>query len=169
MADAFIALGSNLGNRLHHLIASVDLLRSTEKIISIAPLYESSAYGYTEQPMFLNSAIMLQTTAEPLVLLERLKEIEKQVGRKQRIRWGPREIDLDIVFYDQLIMRNDRLTIPHPDFQNRRFVLQPLTDMAPGFISPLHQKTLLQLLNVCTDTTKLILTSTEWYPHGLKI
>ena len=97
MAEVFIALGSNLGDRLNYLIKSVNLLNLIGNVSSIAKLYQSSAYGFTAQPFFLNSAILLQTDIVPLNLLERLKNIEREVGRKKRIRWGPREIDLDII------------------------------------------------------------------------
>ncbi len=144
-------------------------MQEQNTILRIAPLYRSSAYGYTHQPDFLNTALLLETTAKPFDLLKCLKSIEESVGRKQRIRWGPREIDLDIIFYDEEVLNTPELTIPHPDFHNRRFVLQPLADIAPDFISPTHRKSVKELLNKCADKTTITLIATEWYGNGLQI
>jgi len=169
MAEVYLALGSNLGDRRQYLIQAVNSLQEKDKILMIAPLYRSSAYGYTNQPDFLNTALLLETTAKPFDLLKFLKSIEESVGRKQRIRWGPREIDLDIIFYDDEVLNTPDLVIPHPDFHNRRFVLQPLADIAPDFISPTHRKSVKELLNKCADKTTITLIAMEWYGNGLQI
>ena len=119
MADVYIALGSNIGDRKRHLLKAINKIHSIGEIISIAPLYLSSAYGFFEQPDFYNSIVLLKTKLEPLKLLNKLKLIEVEVGRKNRIRWGPREIDLDIIFYNQEIIETNELTVPHPDFKNQ--------------------------------------------------
>ncbi|GAB4339383.1 MAG: 2-amino-4-hydroxy-6-hydroxymethyldihydropteridine diphosphokinase [Calditrichia bacterium] len=131
-------------------------------VIAVSPIYESSAYGKTDQPAFLNAVVALKTPQNPLNLLSELKAIEKRLGRQRRERWGPREVDLDIIFYGQEVMSDDRLTIPHPDFHNRRFVLQPLCDIRPAWWSPVHQMSVSGLLEICRDTTKLTQFAKDW-------
>ena len=169
MAEVYIAIGSNLGNRLEYLRNAVNSLNKVGKVLAIAKLYQSGAYGYSRQPSFYNSAVLLETKLAPVELLNALKNIEKKGGRKKRVRWGPREIDLDIIFYDQKMLQTKQLTLPHPDFHNRRFVLQPLADIAPDFVSPTHRKSVLELLNNCQDSTKNKLIETEWYSNGTQI
>ena len=166
MADVYIALGSNIGDRKRHLLKAINKIHSIGEIISIAPLYLSSAYGFFEQPDFYNSIVLLKTKLEPLKLLNKLKLIEVEVGRKNRIRWGPREIDLDIIFYNQEIIETNELTVPHPDFKNRSFVLQPLKDIASELKSPKDRKTVAELLNNCKDDTKIELISKNWFING---
>lgn len=163
MANVYIGIGSNLGDRKKYLRNAINLLHSVGTVEQIAALYETSAYGLIDQPSFLNSALLIKTTQEPEELLISLKEIEKQVGRVKRIRWGPREIDLDIVFYDDIRLNSKTLTIPHSDFHNRLFVLYPLFDLAPDFVSPTHQKTIKELLKVCHDSTNIELIDKDWY------
>ncbi len=169
MSEALIAIGSNVGDRCSYLKQAVDNIQSLGDVKQVAPLYETSAYGLTDQPDFLNSVILLRTSVKPKTLLHKLKSIEVTVGRKERIRWGPREIDLDIIFYDDKILRTVDLSIPHPDFQNRRFVLEPLADIAPEWKSPIDGKTVLELLNNCADKTIIELVEKDWYPDGVKV
>ena len=165
MTPVYLAIGSNLGDRKKHLIDAINLLHSYAAVEAIAPLYETSAYGMTDQPSFLNSALRIKTKQKPEELLATLKEIEKKVGRKKRVRWGPREIDLDIIFFDDLILNSPDLFIPHPDFHNRRFVLKPLRDLDPDFISPSHRKSISELLTICHDLTNIELIERDWYPQ----
>jgi 2-amino-4-hydroxy-6-hydroxymethyldihydropteridine diphosphokinase len=169
MPDAVIAIGSNVGDRYSYLKQAVDKIQSLGNVEQVAPLYETSAYGFTDQPDFLNSALLLRTMVTPRTLLHELKAIEDQLGRKQRIRWGPREIDLDIIFYDDLQMQSHELSIPHPDFHNRRFVLEPLSEIAPEWKSPTDGRTVVQLLNNCPDKTIIEVVNKEWYPDGVKV
>lgn len=169
MPEAVIAIGSNVGNRLWYLKKAVDQLHSIAKVLSVAPLYETTPYGFKEQPDFLNSVILMQTTLSPHDLLQRLKDIETAVGRKKREKWGPREIDLDIIFYDNLSLHSADLTIPHPDFRNRRFVLKPLNDIAPQWKSPLDGETVSEMLDKCIDETIIEMLESDWYPDGIKI
>jgi 2-amino-4-hydroxy-6-hydroxymethyldihydropteridine diphosphokinase len=169
MAKVCIALGSNLGDRRENFIRALKKFITFGKILSIAPLYRSEAYGYKEQPDFFNSVVILETELKPKILLDKLKEIEKTIGRKQRRRWGPREIDLDIIFYDREVMESKKLTVPHPDFHNRKFVLKPLVDVAPDYLPPLHTLKIWQILEECKDNTNVVMIEKNWYPNGIEL
>jgi 2-amino-4-hydroxy-6-hydroxymethyldihydropteridine diphosphokinase len=163
MTPAFIALGSNVEPRLNYLTAAIHRLQALGKIIAIAPLYRSSAYGVEDQADFLNSACILNTNFLALDLLNSLKDIEEKLGRKKRFRWGPREIDLDIIFYDKQVIEKDKLVIPHQDYKNRIFVIKPLCDLDANFIPPGEDKNLAQLLAECTDKTQIKLEAENWW------
>jgi 2-amino-4-hydroxy-6-hydroxymethyldihydropteridine diphosphokinase len=165
MSKVFLALGANLGDRRLNFIKSIDQLKKIGNIKAIGGLYQSSAYGYTKQPFFYNSALLLDTTLAPDALLVACKGIEKLVGRKYRRRWRPRELDLDIIFYGNIVFNNKKLTVPHPDFHNRRFVLLPLVDICDNFISPTHTMTIAEILKNCPDTTSIKLISKKWYSN----
>lgn len=169
MSEAIIALGSNVGDRHRYLTTAVHHIGRLGDLSGIAPLYETGPYGFTDQADFLNSALRIQTSLEPEELLAQLKQIETEVGRRQRIHWGPREIDLDIIFYDRRIVRTEILTIPHPDFHNRMFVMKPLVRIAPEFVSPVHLRTVRELMEICQDQTIVKLIETHWYRNGIKI
>lgn len=162
MAAVFLALGSNLEPREYYMRQAVCRLGNLGKILKVSRLYESDPYGVTEQPAFLNSALILETAFPPRELLPALKTIEQQLGRRKRERWGPREIDLDIIFYGELVVQEKNLHIPHYDYRNRRFVLQPLADLEPEFIAPDTGQTLRQALQDCPDRSRLTLYKTEW-------
>lgn len=136
MAQIYLALGSNVGNCHQSIADAIKLLQPTVADIQQAPLYITKAVGYTDQADFLNTVVSGQTNLEPLLLLGFVKDIEEKIGRQKRFRWGPREIDIDIIFYDSLVMDDSRLTIPHPRFAERDFVLKPLTDLAPDAVDP---------------------------------
>ena len=135
-ATVFLGLGSNLGDRQGNLLAAVQMLRQWASIEQISSLYETDPVGLEDQPRFLNCAVRIKTDLDPRGLLTALKEIERRVGRRPRGRWGPREIDLDILFYGDLILVEDDLIIPHPRAHERLFVLRPLSDIAPELIHP---------------------------------
>ena len=166
MADVVIALGSNLGDSLNYLHRALLKIRNLGTILKIASLYKSSAYGFQEQPDFLNTVIILNTKLKPQELLKALKQIEMDLGRTRTKRWGPREIDLDIILYDQLKIISENLTVPHPDFHNRNFVLLPLSEIAPELNSPVHEKTVSALLEKCGDKTQIKLWDKSWYTNG---
>ena len=140
---SYIALGSNKGDRFVHLTRAIqeiilDMNNSVEKVSSI---YETLPYGYKDQKNFYNAVIKIRTSYELLDLLDLLKSVEKKIGREVSKRWGPREIDLDILFYNDLIFSNDRITVPHKEAAKRDFVLAPLSEIAPDFNHPaLNQK-----------------------------
>jgi len=149
MVIAYIGLGSNLGNRRKNIEKALDYLNKIDsvKVIKVSQLIETKPAGGPKQGKYLNAAAEIKTELSPEQLLESLKEIEKRLGRKQaRVKWGPREIDLDILFYgDKKIGKKD-LKIPHPYLHERYFVLKPLSEIAPEFIHPKIKKTVSQML-----------------------
>ncbi len=142
----YLALGTNLGDRLAKLRAAIKALSPEINVIAKSKVYETPPWGYENQPAFLNMAVKCETNLEPESLLKRLKQLEVQLGREQSFRWGPRLIDIDILFYDNLILKSESLTIPHPRLHERAFVLVPLTDIASDFIHPVFKKTIKELL-----------------------
>lgn len=154
--DAFLGLGSNLGDRQMNLEAAIQMLDTVPDIWvkKRSPLYETAPYGYTEQPPFVNGCIEIETLYTPEELLEVLHKIEHQLGRIREIHWGPRTIDLDILLYDQLVMDTEDLHIPHIDMANREFVLQPLSDIAGAYRHPVLHQTIDALLNQLKEKNK---------------
>ncbi len=142
MATTYLALGSNLDDPIKYITDAIELLHSMIHNITCAPLYTSKAIGYTNQPDFVNTAIRGSTDLGPIELLEFIKSVEKKIGRIDRFRWGPREIDIDIIFYDNIILRTGTLSIPHSQFSKRDFVLKPLVDISPKIIDPQSKKLL---------------------------
>lgn len=144
---ACLAVGSNVGNRPGHIQAAYDALNADAKcrVIKTSELVRTTAYGGVEQNEFFNGAFVMETLYTPEELLEKIHEIEKASGRERKQHWGPRTLDLDIIFYDDVIMYTDVLQIPHVDMQNRDFVLEPLSQIVPYKIHPLLGKTVIQL------------------------
>lgn len=137
ICDAYIALGSNLGDREGYLSAAVSQisgLRET-RLKAVSKVYETKPVGYAEQGSFLNMAVCVETGLEPASLLEELQRIERSLDRVRYIHWGPRTIDLDILLYGDLTVDTQKLVIPHPRMAERAFVLVPLKDIHPGFVS----------------------------------
>lgn len=144
----FIALGTNLGNRMGNLRQAVRSLPPTVLPVRVSPVYETQPWGYEQQPTFLNAVLEAETSLKPGALLAYLKDIEIRLGRQPGFRNGPRAIDLDVLFYDQQIVALPGLEIPHPRLHERAFVLVPLANLAPDFIHPILQQTVLELLQV---------------------
>lgn len=143
----YIALGTNLGQREANLQAARDAFLPEIQILAQSPLYQTEPWGVTDQPDFLNQVVKAETNLSPLELLDYLKNVEKQVGRTPTVRYGPRIVDLDILFYGDLVFENERLTIPHPRLAERAFVLVPLFKTAPDFRHPILRKTISELLS----------------------
>ncbi len=135
---AFIAVGSNMGERETYIKNAIDNLAADEciKILSVSDLIETKPYGVTDQDDFLNGVFKIETLYSPEELLARLHIEEQEAGRKRLMHWGPRTLDLDIIFYDDIIMSSDTLVIPHPDMTNRSFVLDPICQIDPYVIHP---------------------------------
>ncbi|HHV95318.1 MAG TPA: 2-amino-4-hydroxy-6-hydroxymethyldihydropteridine diphosphokinase [Clostridiaceae bacterium] len=132
--EAYIALGSNIGNRFENIqnaIKAISMIENTT-VIKLSKIYETDPVGYVEQDKFLNMVVKIKTGLDPWALLERLQNIEIMLKRERTIRWGPRTIDLDILTYDDLVLNHPKLTIPHPEMLKRAFVLIPLRDIDPN-------------------------------------
>jgi 2-amino-4-hydroxy-6-hydroxymethyldihydropteridine diphosphokinase len=136
MATVYLGLGSNLGNRARNIYRALRLLGSRVRLGNISSMYETEPVGLAEQPWFLNLVCCGETDLSPEALLNLAKTIERQMGRKRGVRFGPRLIDVDILVYDDLVLSTPLLQIPHPRLHQRAFVLIPLSEVAPGLILP---------------------------------
>jgi 2-amino-4-hydroxy-6-hydroxymethyldihydropteridine diphosphokinase len=145
-AIAYLALGSNLGDRLANLKTAIAAISPAVTVLAVSPVYETPPWGMTDQPAFLNMVLRSETHLAPLTLLAYLKHLETQLGRLPSVHYGPRLIDMDILFYDDLVMNTPELTIPHPHLHERAFVLVPLADLAAEFIHPVFGKPVRQIL-----------------------
>lgn len=158
VTDAYIGLGSNLGDRGVNLIQATEMIESRlGDVINKSPLYETAAFGKTNQPDFYNQVIVVRTGFIPEELLNELHEIEKNMGRKRVEKWGSRHIDLDILFYGELIQEDGNFKVPHPGIQYRKFVLAPLNDIAPHFVHPKLGITVGKLFKMCPDDSRITL------------
>ncbi len=146
-----LAIGANIGDRLASLRGAVEALSPYMTIKAVSPVYETAPAYATDQPAFLNAALMGETALDPIKLLYTVKELERELGRTPTFRYGPRLIDIDILFYDDLEMVSSELTIPHPLMCERIFVLKPLADIAPDWVHPAAKVTVRELLDVLPD------------------
>lgn len=154
MSTAYLLIGGNLGNRYAYLQNARQLIRQyCGKIVDFSAIYETAAWGVTEQPCFYNQALTVHTILKPQQLMQQLLQIEEMMGRKRTVKMGPRIIDLDILLVDGEIISSPLLTLPHPALPERRFALVPLCEMAPALIHPVLHRTIRQLLADCTDVS----------------
>ncbi len=144
----YLSVGSNLGDKEQHIRSGIEALKKTPVIrkVRVSDLFVTKPYGEVEQEDFLNGAIALETLLPPEELLNLLHGIEATQQRERLVHWGPRTLDLDIIFYDKLVYESDTLVIPHVDMQNRYFVLKPLAELAPNLRHPVCKRTVMELL-----------------------
>jgi len=154
--SAFLLLGSNVGNKLNWLKQAITSIEKEVGFIEKkSSVYETEAWGDTNQDSFYNILVIAQTTLSPLQLLKVTQQIEYACERKRNVLWGPRTMDIDILFYDDIILKEEQLTIPHPLISERRFVLTPLFEIAPHKIHPELNVEIFSLLNVTNDNSKV--------------
>jgi len=146
-----LAIGSNMGDRLESLRKAVQALRPFVNIEKVSPVYETRAAYATDQPIYLNAALIGTTSLQPLSLLWTVKDLESEIGRTPTFRFGPRVIDIDIIFYGDQIVHVPELTIPHSSLEERDFVLRPLADIAPQLKHPVSGRTVAEMLALLPD------------------
>lgn len=146
MVDVFIAIGSNLGDREDNVKKALQLLKKKMRVLKVSSTYETEPMYVEDQNWFLNCVTKIETDLPPQELLGYLKDTEQRMGRQKETRYGPRIIDLDILFYGKEVVRQNDLEIPHPKIQERPFVLIPLVEIEPEFVHPLLHKTAINLL-----------------------
>lgn len=153
----YLQLGSNLGNRIQSLNLAIDMLTlEVGVIIKKSKIYESTPWGVEGQGDFLNQVVLVETIYSPQAVLEYIMNIEKEIGRIRIEKWGERIIDVDILFYNNEIIESASLCIPHKYISKRKFVLIPFAEIQPEFIHPKYDKTIIQLLNECSDDEKVL-------------
>jgi 2-amino-4-hydroxy-6-hydroxymethyldihydropteridine diphosphokinase len=157
----FLGLGSNVGARqdfLNRAAAAIARLPGG-RLIWCSSVYETDPYGNTSQAKFLNAVAEIETPLDPPHLMEELKRIEAALGRTPSERWGPREIDIDILIYDGLVHSAGGLQVPHPDMERRRFVLVPLREIAPDLVHPVNGMTVAEMADACRDGSRIVQTA----------
>jgi 2-amino-4-hydroxy-6-hydroxymethyldihydropteridine diphosphokinase len=157
MSRVFIGMGSNLGDRVKYLQRALTELENLSQatVNNYSSIYETEPVGVKNQPLFMNMVVELNTLIRPDVLMCELKEIELRVGRTWTEHWGPREIDLDLLYYGGEMLNETTLQVPHPEISNRRFVLVPLKEIAAEFQDPLRHLSIEELLQRCSDTSSV--------------
>lgn len=149
----FLLLGSNLGDKKTVLAnAREKINQEIGPVTQTSALYETAAWGKTDQPSFYNQVVEVQSSMPPEKILKKINAIEEHLGRVRHEKWGARIIDIDILYYNTTVLESEELTIPHPGIPERRFTLIPLVELAPDFIHPTLRKSNSQLLIACTDT-----------------
>ena len=152
MNEAYLLTGGNIGNRLDYLFkAKEEIKKRCGDILKQSSVYETAAWGLETQDTFLNQVLKIATKLSPVQLLKSILTIEEDLGRKRELKYGPRTIDIDILFFNEEIIDLQGLKIPHPQLQNRRFVLVPLNQLAAQKLHPVLHKTVSQLLSECPD------------------
>lgn len=156
MPKTYLLLGGNLGERLSYLAqAREGIVRQVGSILRSSGIYETAAWGKTDQPAFLNQVLEVQTELQPAQLLQKINNLEQELGRVRLEHWGARVIDIDILFYEDIVLQSQRLTIPHPQLHLRRFTLMPLAELVPNLMHPVLGKTIAGLLAICPDALEV--------------
>ncbi len=154
MSIVYIGIGSNLGEREESCLRAIELLEKKGiTVVKRSSLYETEPWGMKDQPLFLNMAIEIETDLNPVQLLKALKDIEKAAGREKSCKWGPRILDLDILLFDDIVVHQENLEIPHPLMHERAFVLEPLCEIASGLRHPVLKKSVRELLQQLVKKT----------------
>lgn len=156
MSTAYLLIGGNLGNRKENFLTAISLINEQcGTLTRSSSIYETKAWGKTDQPSFLNQALEISTSLNARQLMRKVLKIEKEMGRIRKEKLGPRIIDIDIIFFENEIHDLRFLKIPHPEMQNRRFVLVPLAEIDPGLQHPVFKKTVAELLEECPDNLEV--------------
>jgi 2-amino-4-hydroxy-6-hydroxymethyldihydropteridine diphosphokinase len=151
--EAYLLTGGNIGDRQNYLLrAKEEVEKRCGRILKTSSIYETAAWGQEDQEAFLNQVLKIETGLSSTALLQTLLHIETGLGRRRELKYGPRTIDIDILFFNNDIVHQPGLIIPHPELQNRRFVLTPLNEIAPDKIHPVLQKSISRLLTECPDS-----------------
>ncbi|HVY55577.1 MAG TPA: 2-amino-4-hydroxy-6-hydroxymethyldihydropteridine diphosphokinase [Thermodesulfobacteriota bacterium] len=156
MPRVIISLGSNIGDRVLNCRKALEEISGFAEVVSVSSVYETEPVGYEDQPDFINCAAEIETALSPFELLRRLRDVEEKLGRVRGGRWGSRTIDIDIIFYDDLVLDTEELTIPHVSAHARRFVLEPVCEINPMFVHPGFGVRIYQLLNSLDDDKKVV-------------
>lgn len=155
--EAYLGLGSNLGDKIENIKKACDLISSEiAQIIGFSSFYQTEPWGSTDQPEYINRVVRIFTDHEPLFLLKELHRIEDKLGRIRDEKWGPRIIDIDLLYYGKYVIDRDDLIIPHPELTERNFVLVPLSEISPDYLHPVFKLTNKELLDFCTDKSKVV-------------
>ena len=156
MSTAYLLIGGNLGNRKENLLTAISLINDQcGSLTRSSAIYETEAWGKTDQPSFLNQALEISTSLNARQLIRKVLKIEKEMGRIREEKLGPRIIDIDIILFENEIHDLRFLKIPHPEMQNRRFVLVPLAEIDPTLQHPVFKKTIAELLEECPDNLEV--------------
>jgi len=154
--EIFVGLGSNLGDREKNLRLGVSRLGELGQILRLSSIFETQPWGKEDQPDFLNAVCSLDPIlCDPEIFFQELKRIEREAGRRSQERWGPRELDLDLLFWGDEVIATESLSVPHPHLADRRFVLTPLRQIAPDLKHPLTGLTVRQMLESCPDSGRV--------------
>ncbi|HAD14856.1 MAG TPA: 2-amino-4-hydroxy-6-hydroxymethyldihydropteridine diphosphokinase [Saprospirales bacterium] len=156
--NVFLSIGSNIGDRMTNLRQALGLIeKNIGKVAKKSHIYETQPWGEPNQDAFLNQVVMINTSLEPREMLEKITRIEREMGRERKEKWGPRIIDVDILFYGKRIIRDKGLEIPHPELHKRGFVLVPMMEIAPEFEHPILLKQIDELYMDCEDNNDVVM------------